>query len=936
MSLLKLNKKRSLFSTFHYSVIGILFLMLMFLGCTSVEKQSEFDLPVQTKECRPWTYWWWMGSAVDKQNLSHLLETYHKAGIGGVHIIPIYGVKGYEDRFIDYLTPEWLEMLQHTVAEARRLDMGVDMSTGTGWPFGGPTVSAEDADARVVIDTFTISTGTKLDKKFENKSLQALIAYSDKGEIVDLTEKVNQDSVLDWIAPEGNWQLYTVSQRFSGRNVKRAAPGGKGYSVNPYSKLALTNYLSVFDKAFTAYQGEGVRAHYHDSFEYAGNWSDDLLDEFESRRGYDLRKHLPALLGKGSDDYVARIKSDYRETISELLLEHFIKPWVSWAHGKGALCRNQAHGSPGNLLDLYAASDIPETEIFGPSGFNIPGLRMDKDFENAPPDPLMLKFSSSAAHVTGKKLVSSESCTWLGEHFKVSLSQVKPEIDQLLISGVNHVFYHGMAYSPVDAPWPGWLFYASTNFAPSNNFWRHFPELNSYIARCQSVLQSGKPANDILLYFPIYDVWHNKEGMESRFQVHNISKWLFGTPFYEAAKKMWDRGFTFDYISESQLTDTKVSGNSLLTGDAKYQCVVIPDCNFMPFETLKNLLNLAKKGATIIVQGDLPQDVPGFGNLENRRNQFKKALSELKPVDSEYSGIKQANYGKGRFLIGENLEQILALANVFREPVADAGINIIRRTHKRGYYYFLSNLGSQALDGWVALGLKTKSVKIFDPLSSRCGIAEMRNVETGATQVYLQLQPGESCILKTFSTQKITGAKWKYLNISGTPHEITGEWNITFIEGDPGLPSAFKTEQLASWTEFGGSATKNFSGTAKYSITFDKPEEQADDWLLDLGKVCESASVSLNGKLVGVSWSLPFQIEVGEFLHDGQNTLEIEVTNLSANRIAELDRQQVPWKKFYNINYVNIKYKPFDASNWLPMDSGLIGPVCLIPCRYEK
>ncbi len=150
------------------------------------------------------------------------------------------------------------------------------------------------------------------------------------------------------------------------------------------------------------------------------------------------------------------------------------------------------------------------------------------------------------------------------------------------------------------------------------------------------------------------------------------------------------------------------------------------------------------------------------------------------------------------------------------------------------------------------------------------------------------------------------------------------------------MPSAFKTEQLASWTEFCGSAIKNFSGTAKHSITFDKPEEQADDWLLDLGRVCESASVSLNGKLVGVLWSLPFQIDVGEFLRDGQNPLEIEVTNLGANRIAELDRQQVPWKIFYDINYVNIKYKLFDASNWLPMDSGLIGPVRLIPCVYKK
>lgn len=934
--LLKSTKRNNSFFFTTYKVFVILFLLVMVMGCAPGDKQSELDLPVETKECRPWTYWWWMGNAVDKQNLSYLLETYNKAGIGGVHIIPIYGVKGYEDKFIDYLSTEWLEMLEFTVAEAERLGMGVDMSTGTGWPFGGPMVSLEDADSKVTIDTFMLMSDVRLEKKLDKRLLQALMAYSDEGEIVDLTGKVDKDSVLDWIPTGGNWELYAVSQHFSGRDVKRAAPGGEGYAVNPYSKRALSSYLLVFDEAFANYHGGKVRANYHDSFEYGGNWTNDLFDEFQSRRGYDLRRHLPALLGKGDEDIVARIKSDYRETISDLLLENFIVPWVNWVHEKGSITRNQAHGSPGNILDLYAAADIPETEIFGPSGFKIPGLRMDPDFDTEPPDLLMLKFSSSAAHVTGKKLVSSESCTWLGEHFKVSLSQVKPEIDQLLIAGVNHVFYHGMAYSPVGETWPGWLFYASTNFAPSNSFWRHFPEHNAYIAKCQSVLQSGKPANDILLYFPIYDVWHNTEGMQLGLQVHNLDKWLFDTPFYSTAKVMWDRGFTFDYISDSQIAGVGVVKNNLLTGNNEYRVVIVPDCNLMPVETLENLKELAKNGATIIVLKDLPRDVPGFGDLKIRREQFRKTMAELKPVDTDLPGVRQADIGKGRFLIGGNIEEMLALANVSREPVVDAGISFIRRTHKGGYYYFLANLGKQTLDGWVTLGVKAKSAQLFDPRSSRSGIADLQEAEAGAAQVYLQLQPGESCILQTFLNKKINGPKWKYMHVNGEPYEIKGEWRIDFIEGAPELPPEFETEQLFSWTEFGDSATKNFSGTAKYSITFDKPEQQADDWLLDLGKVCESASVKVNGQSLGVLWSFPFRIDIGDALHEGKNTLEIEVANLSANRIAEVDRRKVPWKKFYNINYVDIKYQPFDASGWKPMDSGLIGPVNLIPCSYQK
>src|SRR5207247_4432230 len=132
---------------------------------------------------------------------------------------------------------------------------------------------------------------------------------------------------------------------------------------------------------------------------------------------------------------MARENSYYRETLDAMLLEHLLRPFTAWAHARGSLTRNQAHGSPGNLLDLYAASDIPETEIFGPLG-------------DSGSDPLTSKFASSAAHVAGRRLTSAETGTWLGEHFTVTLDQLKQEVDQLFVSGVNHVIYHGTAYSP--------------------------------------------------------------------------------------------------------------------------------------------------------------------------------------------------------------------------------------------------------------------------------------------------------------------------------------------------------------------------------------------------------------------------------------------------------------------------------------------------------
>ncbi|MHC4212502.1 MAG: glycosyl hydrolase, partial [Planctomycetota bacterium] len=760
----------------------ITLLLISFCGCTEPLRQPQRSgiskeknpWPQASKENKPWTYWWWLGSIVEEKGLTEHLEAYQKAGMGGVHIISIYGVKGEEDRFIEYLSPRWIQMLAHTTAQAERLGMGVDMSTGTGWPFGGPDVGPFEATKKAVFKTYTLESGEQLtepvrvmDESLDKPAiLKALMALSDSGSSLNLTEKVKADGTLDWTAPEGQWKLYAVFQALGAKKVERAAPGGEGYILDPFSQQALNNYLKKFDNAFADYKGRLPRAHYHDSYEYGPTtWTEDFFEQFKRRRGYDLRNQLPSMMNQGDEDTIARVKCDYRETIADLHLEEYIMPWTKWAHDKGSLTRNQAHGSPSNLLDTYAAADIPETEIFGYSNLEIPGLHQDPDFQfhDAHNDPLMLKFSSSAAHVTGSTLVSSETCTWLGEHFKVALSQVKPEIDHVLISGINHVIYHGMAYSPFDEPWPGWMFYASTNFAPSNSFWRDLPELNAYVARCQSILQSGESDNDVLLYWPIHDLWHNKDGMDMTFSVHRISNWLYPSEFYKTAKKMWDRGYTFDYISDRQIANISASSGVIKAGDSQYKVIVVPKCRLMPPKTLNKLLELAENGATIVFIETLPGDVPGLGELETRREALEKDLAKIKSQNNE------------RILLGDNIEQMLLASGVDREKIADTnGVEFIRRTHPDGHQYFIANLGKNTIDQWITFAVRAESAMLLDPISARYGAASLRETANQKKRVYLQLKPGQSIILKTFSSEQTNEPKWRYLKTTRKSFVIKG------------------------------------------------------------------------------------------------------------------------------------------------------------------
>ena len=182
----------------------------------------------------------------------------------------------------------------------------------------------------------------------------------------------------------------------------------------------------------------------------------------------------------------------------------------------------------------------------------------------------MLKYASSAAHITGKPLTSSETFTWLTEHFRTSLSQMKPDLDLMFTCGVNHMFFHGTTYSPVDDAWPGWKFYASVDMSPTNSIWRDAPALMDYITRSQSMLQQGRPDNDFLVYLPIRDLWHQRKappasrGLLLTFSIHNMGR--MAPDFIKSVMKIDSLGYDCDYISDRYLMSTRYEGGKLCYG----------------------------------------------------------------------------------------------------------------------------------------------------------------------------------------------------------------------------------------------------------------------------------------------------------------------------------------------------------------------------------
>jgi alpha-L-rhamnosidase len=830
--------------------------------------------PEVRPEARPGSYWWWPASAVTKGDLTWNLETYQKAGWGNMGVIGIYGVKGEEKKSIPIFTPEWFAMFNHSVAEAKRLGMNVDLTPSSGWRLGGPHVTKEHSER-----SFAVKNGT-----------------------IEVTERTDK--------------------------VKRAGPGGEGMCINPYSPAAVKFHFDWLADRFREGKGLAPRAFYYDSFENSGNWAPELPDRFKQLRAYDINDHAPALGGTGDPEEVRRVMHDYQETLSDLLLD-CVGIITQWGEERESGLRMQAHGAPANLLDMYAAASIPETEVFGANKFDIPSYRRDPLWSlDQPHSEMVHRFASSAAHVAGRNLVISESFTWLRNHFHTALSHMKAEADRLLLCGVNGIYYHGTCFSPEKTEWPGWLFYAATQVNVRNSIFRDIPALNVYLSRCQSVLQQGKPHNDVLLYWPVSDLWMQGGKREQRFSVHH-SDWIEKSACGEAGRWLMQQGHSFDFVSDAQLGKARLENKLLITeGGSAYRTILVPAAKFMHVQTARQLLKLADAGATIAIWKSLPQSVPGWHNYVDRERELKDMLGSLNFMN----GV--AKVGQGRLLFGDDLAALLSQTGIAREEMVDHGLKYIRRKLPGEVIYFIANQSANRVDAWVPIASPCRSAVLMDPMTGAVGKARTRSAKA-ATEVYLQLEPGESRIMRALAEKDADGPPWPVLKPSGEPLVVNGPWEIRFVEGGPVLPAPATMPTLASWTILADPEAQRFAGAACYSTTVTRSGLTSDRWLLDLGDVRESARVRINGKPAGVLVAHPFRLDVSGLLKAGANTIEIEVTNLSANRIRDLDRRKVGWKKFHEINIVDHNYKKLDATVWPDEPSGLLGPVRLIPFSGE-
>ncbi len=883
-------------------VPAVLVLLLPLVAAQDVETvRRGFATPPD--DARIMMRWWWFGPSATHAELERELRAMKQGGIGGVEVQAVYplalddpatGFRNYR-----HLSDEFLDALRFTREMTAELGMRMDVTLGSGWPFGGPTIRVTEASGELKVVRTAVPAGADSVAVPGTGAGESLIAaFVAEGDAkafrkpVEVLLEVHGGRIAIKAAPVERVALYFVASR-TGQQVKRAAYGAEGFVFDHYSRAATERYLATTGARFAeAFAPEPPYAIFSDSLEvYAADWTPELLTEFQKRRGYDLRPHLPALVADVGPE-AAAIRHDWGETLTELVDENYLKPIRAWAAAHGVKFRSQTYGYPPVSLSSNALVDLPEGE----------GPRWREFCET--------RWASSASHLYQRKVTSSETWTWLhSPAWRATPLDMKAEADRHFLEGVNQLVGHGWPYSPKEAGEPGWAFYAAAAFSDHNPWWIVMPELTQYFQRISYLLRQGEPVNDVALYLPTDDAW-------ARFQAGPVSlnrtiAKLLGP---DVVATILDAGYNFDFVDDEAMRKASLP----------YRAIVLPHAERISAAMLERLEQYEKRGGKVIATVRAPGLAPGFVDAA-------RATAEVKAISERMFGGRVV--GDERGALATALRAAVAPDVTFDPPAPEIGV--VHRRLADGDVYFLANTGNEAHEERIGFRAHQGRAAVWDVFTGKAtGFDVSRPVS---------FAPYESRVI-VFSR---VGAPEQATPASGPARsmELSGGWHVSF----PAVNVEENTTALRSWTA--DESTKYFSGVAVYSKTIDVPATflaGAREVYLDFGEgrsieapkpkpangmqalyegpVREAAVVWVNGGRIGGVWRPPYRIEVSPALHGGANEIQIEVANTAINEMA--GKALPDYRLLYSL--YGRRFEPQDWNKTVPISSGLIGPVTLV------
>ena len=856
--------------------------------------------------------WWWFGPAVEKGELARELRTMKAGGIGGVEVQPVYALelddaqKGF--RNLPFLSKDFLDMVSFTAQTAHDLGLRLNFTLGSGWPYGGAYVPVSDAagQLRIVADVVPAAASSLPVPSIRNgEALLAAFLASGTPQQYDAEHAQQLDAIRDFrlrltAGISGpHVVLFFISSR-TGQQVKRAAVGAEGFVLDHFSMEAIQNHIRHVAEPLIAACGANVPySVFSDSLEvYESDWTPKLLDEFRARRGYDLTPHLPELAA-GTTPEAEDVRYDWGRTLAELIDEHYLTPLNTWAREHHTKFRSQSYGSPAVTLSSNALVDLPEGE----------GSQWHEGFS-------FTRWATSASHVYGRPVTSSETWTWLhSPSFRATPLDMKAEADTFFLQGINQFVGHGWPYSPPAAGDPGWSFYAAAVFNDHNPWWMVMPDVMGYFTRMSYLLRQGSPVYDVALLLP-------EEDAQARFRPGHVSvtdeiRILLGPDLVPA---ILDAGYNFDFIDAAALDKV---------GMQYYPVLVIPNVERLPLATYRCIEAFAQRGGEVIAVGSLPSRAPGV--IEGPRD--SAAVAQISQ-ELMASGLKNVKIVASTAELGAALRASFEKPDVVMNPATPEVGFIHRGLHSAGQIYFVANTDNRP-HSFDATFRARGGAEWWDPFTGK-----ITGAGPGPT-IHFDLAPYESRVVVFTGNPALPPQRQATTPFA--PIDLSHDWRVTFDKS--GTEETMQT--LHSWTD--NAAQKYYSGTAIYTRTVEIPGAVAKSGqvLLDFGEgtpvpreplhqagtrtwydppVREVAVVTVNGKPAGKLWHPPYRLDVTALVHAGTNELRIAVANTAVNELAG---RAAPDYRLLNLRYGE-KFTPQDMDDLEPLPSGILGTVRLV------
>jgi hypothetical protein len=897
---------------------------------------AAFQNPPAT--AKPFVRWWWNGDKVTIQEILRELDVMKDAGIGGVEINPI-AFPGGDDLGIPslkWLSPEWIEMVKVALKGAEERGMVCDIIVGSGWPFGAEFLQGDERSQLITLTcrkvkgpaTFTVKVAELLKEAEPKGSSMYSGAVSEIHSICLAPVKLDTFAPPVWLTfdkskdtinvdvPAGEHVLYAMVVVTGFQAVIHGAPGAAGPVLNHYDNKSVMKFLNhMSDNLFPAIKGlKPFRAMFCDSMELEGaNWCSDFIDEFKRRRSYDVTPYLPFILYKvghmghpiqnaditqlsgTAKEETARVRYDFFVTCMEIMRDRFLIPYTEWCNTHGYQSRVQTYGREFHPLEASMNIDIPECEtwIWSNDGSD------NRDFAKNPAYTNINKFVASAAHYANKKTVSCEESTNISTVFNTTLERLKMSGDMSNLSGVNHSILHGFNYSPLEAPFPGWIRYGMY-LNERNLWWKYFKLWAAYKTRISLVLQETTAFADIAVMHPLADMWTKFGTQRDPFPELRYPEYQYDV--WDAIHK---NGNSCDYTSEAIIQQSVVENGFLKYNNRKYSTLILLEVETMEPATASVLNSFVKKGGKVIFVGKEPYKSPGLKNY--RKNDRKVAQTIVAMKRSNPTKVFIVNAPAGDDIVDwfKDVQQKCDIKPYMRIDRPNAYVSQIRQTGKGKDIFFISNRSS---DERFVLTVEFPDIKGYPWLWDAETGERYRYPDGSGNTLTVDLPPATSKLI-VFDTAG-EGADAPVLPVETAGVELT-DWNLRMEHID----GTAHTMQLQTLTNLAADEkTRSFAGHLFYEKTLND-NTASYNWL-DLGKVYGVSEVTVNGEKLGCQWYGRHLYRIPEHLAKTESkSIQIKITTTLGN--------------YFKSNPENkTGYRWTRGQAWQP--TGMLGPVKLI------